>query len=176
MKEKQLANPNRLLWADALRGILIILVVIGHALQSGDYENRLSWNIIYSFHMATFFVVSGYVSYRPHIVGGKIIRRARQLLIPFVVWTLLIGMCQGDIIEYTLLAIQYPDKSFWFLWVLFFIVMLFDGLCTCIKNVPLKYKYLLLGGGILFLLCGWCYLNGECSVFSLLRIILVSIR
>ena len=53
-----LMSRNRLLWADALRGLLILIVVLGHSLQHGDYENRISWNIIYSFHMAAFFVVS----------------------------------------------------------------------------------------------------------------------
>lgn len=57
-----MSENKRLLWADALRGLLILSVALGHSLQFGDYNNRLSWNIIYSFHMAAFFVVSGYVS------------------------------------------------------------------------------------------------------------------
>lgn len=54
---------QRLLWIDALRGILILTVILGHALQHGDYYHRLPWNIIYSFHMAAFFAVSGYANY-----------------------------------------------------------------------------------------------------------------
>ena len=62
---------KRLVWADSLRGILIVLVVLGHAIQvtMGDkcYDNHL-WNLIYSFHMPAFMAISGYLAYRP--VGG----------------------------------------------------------------------------------------------------------
>ena len=58
----QVDKVKRLIWVDALRGLLILLVVLGHSLQFGDFHNRLSWNIIYSFHMAAFFVLSGYVT------------------------------------------------------------------------------------------------------------------
>ena len=63
-------NNKRLIWADSLKGILIILVVLGHAIQytlkDGCYTNHM-WNIIYSFHMHAFMAVSGYLAYR---VGG----------------------------------------------------------------------------------------------------------
>lgn len=61
---------KRLLWADSLKGILIILVVLGHAIQetlkSGCFDNHL-WNYIYSFHMPAFMAVSGFLNYR---MGG----------------------------------------------------------------------------------------------------------
>lgn len=64
---------KRILWADRLKGLLIVLVVLGHAIQqvlgSGCFSNHL-WNIIYSFHMPTFMAVSGYLNY--HVpVNGK---------------------------------------------------------------------------------------------------------
>lgn len=64
---------QRLIWADALKGWLIILVVLGHAIQNtiGDAcETNHLWNIIYSFHMAAFMAVSGYVAFRPGSNGG----------------------------------------------------------------------------------------------------------
>lgn len=58
---------RRLVWADSLKGILIILVVLGHAIQvvlgQGCFDNHL-WNLIYSFHMAAFFAVSGWFAYK----------------------------------------------------------------------------------------------------------------
>lgn len=58
---------KRLIWADSLKGALIILVVIGHAIQAklgnGCFNNH-AWNYIYSFHMAAFMAVSGWLSYR----------------------------------------------------------------------------------------------------------------
>lgn len=61
---------KRLLWADSLKGILIVLVVLGHAMQetlkAGCFENHV-WNYIYSFHMPAFMAVSGFLNYR---MGG----------------------------------------------------------------------------------------------------------
>lgn len=135
-----------MLWADALRGILIILVVIGHALQYGDYENRLSWNIIYSFHMAAFFVISGYVSHRPHFEKGRIVKRAKQLLLPFMVWTLLVGIINGDMIEHCYVTLLHPDHSFWFLYVLFCITVLHECVLTLIHDTDGRNLLIFTGG------------------------------
>ena len=65
---------KRLLWLDSLKGWLILLVVLGHAIQyalMGSCEDNHLWNIIYSFHMPAFMAVSGYVAFRPgNIMGG----------------------------------------------------------------------------------------------------------
>ena len=81
---------TRLIWIDRLKGLLIILVVLGHAIQEvlggKCFDNHL-WNIIYSFHMPAFMAVSGYLNFRPREDGNirfQIIhRRFRQLIIPF---------------------------------------------------------------------------------------------
>ena len=87
---------KRLIWADSLKGILMILVVLGHAIQytigNECYANRL-WNIIYSFHMPAFMAVSGYLAFRLNSSSGgnlrKVVsRRFRQLVVPFILWTL----------------------------------------------------------------------------------------
>ncbi len=56
-------GKQRLIWADSLKGILIVLVVLGHAIQGvygEDVESNRIWNIIYSFHMPAFFAISGF--------------------------------------------------------------------------------------------------------------------
>lgn len=53
-------------------------------------------------------------------------RRFRQLLVPFILWTvasLLMGGSFG--VEKLGLYLLYPDKGLWFLWVLFFINVIF---------------------------------------------------
>ncbi|NBK97190.1 MAG: hypothetical protein EOM50_04120 [Erysipelotrichia bacterium] len=58
---------ERLIWADSLKGWLMILVIIGHAIQNilgeGCNSNHI-WNLIYSFHMPAFMAVSGWMCYR----------------------------------------------------------------------------------------------------------------
>ena len=51
---------------DALRGLLMILVVLGHVIQyvyePKDFDNNILFRVIYSFHMPLFMCVSGYVT------------------------------------------------------------------------------------------------------------------
>lgn len=49
---------------DVLKGILIILVILGHWLEYGlgNYLNRVVFNYIYLFHMPLFILISGYFS------------------------------------------------------------------------------------------------------------------
>ena len=126
---------KRLLWADALKGALILLVVLGHSIQNtiGEdcYTNHL-WNFIYSFHMPAFMAISGFLSFRvkDHATVTKwysiIWRRFQQLVVPYVLWTVILLLYNNSfngesIVEYIL----YPDKGLWFLWVLFVISVLF---------------------------------------------------
>lgn len=131
---------KRLIWVDALRGLLILLVVIGHSLQFGDYENRICWNIIYSFHMAAFFVVSGYVNYKESYQLLSLKKKVTQLLLPFVVWTVLTILLQGWDWHCLLNVILRPDRSYWFLYVLFVIVSIFTIVKSINSTLTLKCK------------------------------------
>jgi fucose 4-O-acetylase-like acetyltransferase len=93
--------PGRDIGVDALRGLSILLVVLGHSIANA--ENLLPFmtsnlgtvsapaynlkyllsNFLYTFHMPLFFLISGYVLF------GKRIRvrdRALRLLLPFLAW------------------------------------------------------------------------------------------
>lgn len=60
-------SKQRFIWADSLKGWLMLLVILGHAIQStlgpDCYSNHV-WNLIYSFHMPAFMAVSGWLAYR----------------------------------------------------------------------------------------------------------------
>lgn len=76
--------PKRLDYIDKAKGTLIILVVIGHILQSGPV-----FNVIYSFHMPAFFVISGILmsvtrSYEKRF-GGFLVSRLFSLGIPLII-------------------------------------------------------------------------------------------
>ncbi|MCM1511446.1 MAG: acyltransferase family protein [Clostridium sp.] len=125
---------QRFIWADSLKGWLMLLVILGHAIQSTLGANCGSnhvWNLIYSFHMPAFMAISGWLTFRER--GGhngiyySCKRRNTQLLLPYFVWTVISFLCKG---EYTLRflgdSLLYPDRSFWFLWVLFWICIIFN--------------------------------------------------
>lgn len=64
---------QRLIWADSLKGWLMLLVILGHAIQSTfgvDCDSNHVWNLIYSFHMPAFMAISGWLAYRG-IVSSK---------------------------------------------------------------------------------------------------------
>ena len=126
-------EKERLIWADSLKGLLIILVILGHAIQStlgNECFNNHLWNLIYSFHMPAFMAVSGWFAFRPIPNRGGYVtiikRRCYQLLIPYILWSLISLLIRG---RFNLISIWnmiiYPDTSFWFLWVLFLISVTF---------------------------------------------------
>lgn len=130
-----MGKTRRIIWADSLKGVLIMLVVLGHAIQvtlSDKCMTNHLWNMIYSFHMPAFMAVSGFLAYRSSAQwGGQYLltvlyRRFRQLIIPFVIWTMLRLLIDGKFsLENIGINLLYPDKGLWFLWVLFFIIVFF---------------------------------------------------
>lgn len=130
---------RRLEWIDVTKGILIILVVLGHVIP----EHGLLWNLIYSFHMPAFVAISGYLAYRPNYIGGgnlkkclsAIQRRFWQLMWPFLIWSGIMFLCVHNVSNY-FSYILYPHYGYWFLWGLFFIVCIFN----IIDLVAVRFK------------------------------------
>jgi len=123
----------RLTWIDSLKGILILLVIMGHAIAkvigNDAANNDYWWCLIYSFHMPAFIAVSGFLQYRPAATNKKplhlqIWRRFCQLLIPFFIWSFFFFAIRGRIGSFVD-CILLPNTTFWFLWALFFICALF---------------------------------------------------
>jgi fucose 4-O-acetylase-like acetyltransferase len=73
-------------WIDVLRGIGIVLVVWGHVY--GGY----SFDLIFLFHMPLFFFLSGMLFKSVRDVGAFARYKARQLLVPYTVFLLLINL------------------------------------------------------------------------------------
>lgn len=115
---------NRLIWLDNLKAFLIILVVLGHAIQcvNPDFQHDILFRYIYSFHMPLFIFVSGYACYRKTIEWSMIKRRFIQLMIPYTIWSFIICFTQGHMCLWEMLV--YPERSLWFLYALFFITFI----------------------------------------------------
>jgi len=139
---------QRNLFFDIIKGIAIILMVLGHSIEfggglvyrdSGDYFNNPLFLFIYSFHMPLFMMVSGYFYYytasrRDSVSILK--NKLRTLLIPILFFTLFNAILafhspysiKGFVLDY----IQRLPNTLWFLWNL----LIFTG----IKLIQSKMK------------------------------------
>lgn len=106
---------------DAIKAFAIWLVVVGHSIQyvSGlDYWNNAVFQIIYSFHMPLFFVVSGFFFVSSIRLGiyDFFKKKSVALLLPCFVWAVIYSICEYQDISTFLLNIIDPRKwPFWFL-------------------------------------------------------------
>ena len=114
---------ERLHYLDTLKGILIVLVILGHVIQANidSYQEVFLFRFIYSFHMPLFFFISGFLTFRKSAKHGFIAKRARQCLIPFATWALLTPLIKtGNFdMQQTLQTLLYPNNGLWFLYNLF---------------------------------------------------------
>lgn len=120
---------KRLEYIDALKGLAIILMVMGHVLSSfySDpymvYESEprsamLLFRIIYSFHMPLLIFLSGYVAlrlsdYSLRNCASTLWRRFSTLVIPFFT----VGLLRYMVMQQYLL-------DYWFIWILFQFILL----------------------------------------------------
>ena len=58
---QQTSQKKRIDWIDYSKGILITLVISGHAIPEFGLHLGFLEKIIYSFHMPAFFILSGYL-------------------------------------------------------------------------------------------------------------------
>lgn len=135
---------KRIVWLDILKFGLMLLVILGHSIQSvyletgQDFMSSYLWRLIYSFHMPAFMAVSGYLAYRAKAPGNMLtgtVRRFKQLIVPFILWSVIMFFVNHNtlqIYDYIL----FPNKSYWFLWALFFIFIIFNG----VQHISYKLK------------------------------------
>lgn len=105
---------------DFAKGILILLVVLGHCVQisyrgSNEFYNNWLFKFIYSFHMPAFMMISGWLFYssrqRPFIDIIKI--KIRQLGIPFLAFC---ALCYTTLTAFSILttdSIPSPLQVIW---------------------------------------------------------------
>ncbi len=127
------ARMSRDLRLDAIKGVAIAMVVLGHALYGGlgpDAANNPVTQVIESFNMPLFMFLSGWVLWRPGRDGlgapGFVAKRARRLLVPYFVWLVPYYVVYRQQIgvrplDFFLGAVIDPNGfgKLWFLYVLF---------------------------------------------------------
>lgn len=111
---------HRLQFIDSLKAFLILLVILGHCIQTLDidFDHNIVFRYIYSVHMPLFMFVSGFVSYKPEHKWDSIKKRFLQLVVPFFAWAIISMPISGN---FNFNWLLYPDNALWFLWVLFWI-------------------------------------------------------
>lgn len=118
---------KRITYLDTAKGILILLMLLGHIWNEGFVHD-----FIYVFHMPAFFIISGMVGSRKEISiqgFGKFLRsRIKMLLIPYLlfeIYAILIDIiCDGAYLNvkgyaYQILTFQLFNGPLWFLMVMF---------------------------------------------------------
>lgn len=118
---------QRIEYFDQLKGIAIILVVIGHVMQfSFGFDSSDVVDMLGIFHMPVFFYISGYFLYKQidkiSLLFVKLYRRTLSLLVPYLVFGALWCMLSGYSFRTLILE---GDGRYWFLYVLFLLSSFF---------------------------------------------------
>lgn len=137
-------EPSRIDYADIAKGILITLVVVGHAWRA-VYNNGILHNAeiyylvdhwIYAFHMPAFFFLSGLFAMQSahRTVRAFMAIKLRTIAYPYLLWStfqsilqvMLSGSTTSTITIVDILRIPFaPVMQFWFLYALFIIFLVF---------------------------------------------------
>lgn len=157
---------ERVEYLDSIKGLAIILVVMAHTIawnypnweevclfkqsQPANYmAGGFVWQLIYTFHMALFFMVSGFLTGKITINSSNILSRLKsktiRLLIPYLVTGYMINFVRGT-------------WGYWFLLTLYEISLLAYGIIWFLQNFNSKKSlwidasifiviYILLRGG-----------------------------
>ena len=155
----QAKTENRNQFVDIMRGIAMLLVVLGHTMTGCTVDSQKSFlfNIIWSLQMPLFILISGFVTkYSRPISDGKglwkyVKRRTVAYMLPWAVWSFLVrGIIFG---EDGFLNVKHllwnMDSGYWFLATIWTISMIF-GIASFIaerlsKENLLKKQIVLLG-------------------------------
>ena len=128
-------KKERWIYPDFCKGILIILVVVGHSIQfglgkqyynSGLYFANNIYKAIYSFHMPAFMIISGFFWQNKIKSASKssvLVSRIKKLLQPIFSWSIIVT---ANIFLFESMSAEKIIKTFtinfvyglWFMWAL----------------------------------------------------------
>lgn len=148
-----------------MRGMALILVVLGHSFPDGDigpafFLARWIRNYIYLFHMGVFFTLSGLVMsvrlYRgTFILKDEIGKKVPRLLFPYFFYSLLTLLPKLILTKYVnnpvdinslwmILLGRSPNGGMWFLWHLFLISVVFLCVMKLLSKMSDRTKTIVL--------------------------------
>ncbi len=149
------AISNRIEWLDVAKGIVIMLMILGHSGMP-----KYASNVIFAFHMPFFFVASGFTT---NFEKTSFVRfcwnKLKSLGIPFVIYSavnlVLWPVAKGKVFSdfwCNFLAVGWEGVALWFIPVLFFALVI-AKMVYMIKVVKIRYALILLLPIISSMLC-----------------------
>ena len=129
---------------DIVRGFAAVVVVMGHVLyRFNGYNDNLLFNIIFSFQMPLFMMISGYTCIYASPVHNirtwlkHFLKRCRTLLLPWFVWSVIayVFLSNLPLNEYVAETIRHMESAFWFLFSLWTIDLVFSMAQLIVANV-----------------------------------------
>lgn len=166
-------NSARIIYVDVLRGCAILLVVMGHLLESNYHQDSILYDFIYSFHMPLFFCISGYVTMiscrlncqsRVKHYLTYLFKKFKSIIVPYLFWSLFVCpiffvRSMGNINLVAIFKDTFIENgSYWFLPCLFNLLVIFTIWRFIedrwVKNLIIQIVLLvfIMGGGISFVL------------------------
>ena len=158
---------QRITFIDSIKFVLIVLVILGHALECNRDEtlNMKAYIFIYSFHMPAFILLSGYFA-KKHLGGGKSVV---SLIITYLIFQVLYcgNPLEADAnwpswagMQQNVKHLYLPSGALWYIVSLvFWRLMLAATPQRLVENVPLFFCVSLL----LSLLAGFVPVGRELS-------------
>ncbi|HBJ15153.1 MAG TPA: hypothetical protein DDY80_11135 [Parabacteroides merdae] len=140
---------TRIYELDYIRGIAMLMVVMGHVLLfSLKIEHTALIGIIGICEMPLFFVVSGYLTHKEREENfermlSRLLIRSRTLLVPLVVWSIVRNICDGTV-SYSLSDIY--RGGYWFFLALWWC----DVLNMFSAYLSKKFRLGMLGDALLY--------------------------
>lgn len=130
-------EKKRIAYLDALKGLCILCVVEGHVLSTNGFKpyDSLSSMMLYSFGLPIFFVISGFLAYKPSMavkdVWNNIYKKFMFLVIPAVIFRMALNMMHH---KNVFSFIVDGMGGYWFTAVLFECFLIYYLVMLVVKN------------------------------------------
>ena len=137
MKVDKQMESERSKYLDLVKGLTILLVVVGHCIQFGSgseylgadkYFENIVFKLIYSFHMPLFAMISGYLywnSVQKRTFWQTVVGKLKTIFVPIVVWgtisfavTIFENGVPGNVMYLLSSYFWTITGTLWFLWAL----------------------------------------------------------
>ena len=168
MEKEKITIKNRDPFFDIIKGVAILLVVIGHCIQYGNGSDYLSnkeyfenfvFRCIYSFHMPLFMLICGYFYYSSvckRTFTETIFNKCQTVLLPiisfglvsYIIWNgniISFDFCSIEVKEFIIGCKEHIQQSLWFFWALFKLSIIVAVIQKALKdNIYIHFIVLLL--------------------------------